>query len=215
MKIYLIRHGESILNGEDKIQGQIDSALSPAGIHQAELLAKSLQKDKYNFIYCSELLRAKQTAEIISVQLGLPISFHKDLAEIYLGEWEGKTPEEVNLTYDGGYKKWQKNPTRTLIPGAENIPEFKQRINKVFKSIIKNHKDGDNLIIVAHAGTITAIIAYILKGNFDKLITNMSLTNTGITYLHRYNKKLYVTGINDASHLSSLSKKSGSGNTKR
>ncbi|MFH1288177.1 MAG: histidine phosphatase family protein [bacterium] len=201
MKIYLIRHGESILNGENKIQGKIDSALSPTGIRQAEILAKSLQKDKYNFIYCSELLRAKQTAEIISLHLGLPISFHKDLAEIYLGEWEGKAPDDVNLEYDGGYKKWQKNPTKTLIPGAENIPEFKQRINKVFKSIIKNHKDDDNLLIVAHAGTITAIIAYILKGNFDKLITNMSLTNTGITYIQRYNKKLYVTGINDASHL--------------
>lgn len=201
MEIYLIRHGESILNGENKIQGHIDSGLSPVGFTQAKKLTKRLPKNKFNFVYCSKLLRAKQTAEIISNHIRLPISFHKDLAEIYLGEWEGKTPDEVNLEYDGGYKKWQKNPTRTLIPGAENIPEFKQRINKIFESIIENHKDGDNLLIVAHAGTITAIIAYILKGNFNKLITNMSLTNTGITYLQRYNKKLYVVGINDASHL--------------
>ncbi|MDD5772057.1 MAG: histidine phosphatase family protein [bacterium] len=204
MKIYLIRHGESILNGENKIQGQSDPALSPTGIRQVELLAKSLSKDKYNFIYCSELLRAKQTAELISSHLGLPISFHKDLAEIYLGEWEGKTPDEVNLEYNGDYKKWRKNPTKTLIPGAENIPEFRKRINNVFKKILKNHKEGDNVIIVAHAGTITAVIAYILKGNFNKLITRMSLTNTGITYIQGYDKKLYITGINDSSHLNAF-----------
>lgn len=201
MKIYLIRHGESILNGENRIQGQSDPALSPAGIRQVEILTKSLSKDKYEFIYCSELLRAKQTAEVISVHLGLPISFHKDLAEIYLGEWEGKTPDEVNLEYSESYKKWRKNPTKTLIPGAENIPEFRKRINSVFKKILKSHKEDDNVIIVSHAGTITAIIAYILKGNFNKLITSMSLTNTGITYIQQYDNKLYITGINDASHL--------------
>lgn len=201
MKIYLIRHGESILNGENKIQGQSDPALSQTGIRQVEILVKGLSKDKYNFIYCSELLRAKQTAELISLHLGLPISFHKDLAEIYLGEWEGKTPDEVNSEYNGDYEKWRKNPTKTLIPGAENIPEFRKRINRAFRKILRGHKEDDNVIIVAHAGTITAVIAYILKGNFDKLITNMALTNTGITYVQMYNKKLYITGINDASHL--------------
>ncbi|MEW6087899.1 MAG: histidine phosphatase family protein [bacterium] len=201
MKIYLIRHGESVLNGRNVIQGQSDPPLSKTGVDQVELLAKSLTKEKFNFLYTSELMRAKQTAEVLSKDLGLPISFHKDLAEIFLGEWEGKTPEEVNREYNSGYEKWRKNPTKTLIPGAEHIPEFRKRVSGTFRNILKNHSDDDNIIIVAHAGTITAIICHILKGNFNKLITRMSLTNTGITYIQGYNKKLYITGINDSSHL--------------
>ncbi len=203
MEIYLIRHGESTWNSENKIQGHSDVPLSTIGLQQIELLAKSIAKDKFNYLYSSELIRARQTAEKISKLIDVPISLHRDLAEISLGEWEGKTPEEVNKEYENGYDKWRKNPSKTIIPKAETIPAFKKRTKKVFEKLIKNHKEDDNILVITHGGLITSIISYVLKVNFDRLITRLPILNTSITRIAKYDGKMYIYGINDVSHLNS------------
>lgn len=201
MNIHLVRHGESTWNSENKIQGHSDVPLSSVGFQQAKLLAKSLAREKFSCLYSSKLIRARQTAEIVSKSIGIPISYQNEIKEIFLGEWEGKTPEEVNKEYNNGYDRWRENPTKTIIPGAEPITAFKKRSKKAFEKIIKNHSSDDNILIITHGGFITSIISHVLEVNFDRLITRLPILNTGITKITKHDDKMYIYGINDVSHM--------------
>ena len=82
MKIILVRHGESEANAKGISQGQkLDSPLSKKGLEQAKKVTERLSEEKIDFIYSSDLKRAKQTAEIINKEHKLKISFDKRLRE--------------------------------------------------------------------------------------------------------------------------------------
>ncbi|NJM15105.1 MAG: histidine phosphatase family protein [Bacteroidales bacterium] len=72
MEIYIIRHGETIWNTQNRIQGQQDSPLTATGIEQAENVGKRLQGIHFNILYSSDLPRAMRTSEIINKYVGLP-----------------------------------------------------------------------------------------------------------------------------------------------
>ena len=80
--IYLVRHGETDNNVNDIIQGQMKGiSLNTTGKDQAKLAALKLKKIKFDAIYSSDLLRAKQTAQIINLEHNLAIKTHKALRE--------------------------------------------------------------------------------------------------------------------------------------
>jgi broad specificity phosphatase PhoE len=97
--ITFLRHGESVGNAEDRFQGHSDFPLTVKGRAQAQALAERWQVDGITFDRCiaSPLLRARQTAEIISHVLGVPLELDPDWMEINNGLLAGLTPEEAAL----------------------------------------------------------------------------------------------------------------------
>jgi 2,3-bisphosphoglycerate-dependent phosphoglycerate mutase len=95
--ITFLRHGESVGNAEDRFQGQTDYPLTRKGRAQARALAKRWKGDKVSFdrVIASPLLRASQTAEIISKVLAIPLELEPDWMEIDNGRIAGLTPEEA------------------------------------------------------------------------------------------------------------------------
>jgi len=102
-RFVLIRHGESIWNGERRIQGNQDPPLSPRGRRQAELLAARLHAHlpKAAAIYTSPLRRAAETAQVVGAATGLSVIHEPDLREMRLGQWEGKTVAEMQAAHPG------------------------------------------------------------------------------------------------------------------
>jgi probable phosphoglycerate mutase len=94
--IYLCRHGQTVFNREHRLQGQMESDLTPLGRAQAEamgnLLCDLVQRDTDRpwRIVASPLRRARDTAGIIGAKLGLPVEFDDRLMELTVGEWEGR-----------------------------------------------------------------------------------------------------------------------------
>jgi probable phosphoglycerate mutase len=94
--IYLCRHGQTEFNRQHRLQGQLESDLTPLGRRQAaavadllhDLVARDLPAPWR--IVASPLRRARDTAQIIGARLGLPVEFDDRLMEIMVGEWEGR-----------------------------------------------------------------------------------------------------------------------------
>lgn len=73
-RIGLIRHGSTAWNKEGRIQGHTDNPLDEEGLQQAEAIAERLSGEHWDYIYSSDLLRARQTAEVIAAKLGLQVA---------------------------------------------------------------------------------------------------------------------------------------------
>src|SRR5512139_1980149 len=126
-RFLLIRHGESMWNGERRIQGNQDPPLSPRGRRQADLVASRIGEHVSKVaaaIYTSTLRRAAETAEAVRAATGLPMFLDPDLREMCLGRWEGMTVPEIQAAFPGTYEAWLANPLMHPAPGGEHLEAF-------------------------------------------------------------------------------------------
>ena len=143
LRIYLMRHGETLFNTRRVEQGQCDSPLTVNGIHQAKCAASYFHNHSITFDagYSSTLERACDTFEIIS---DLPYIRRHDLKEISLGTKEA-TPvdEEPSYPYGNYYVQF----------GGEDLNAFRRRIYQAVHSIAEKEYDpvkDRTILIVSH-----------------------------------------------------------------
>lgn len=152
MKIYVIRHGLTELNKQKKVNGEVDEPLIPEGIEQVKE-AISLLPKTIKHIYCSPMLRAKQTAKIIASKLKVPASEVSGLTEIRMGaSLAGKSWEEM----ENGLNLKQKHRSVQFDYrpyGGESVEDVKRRLLVFFRKINGKHQDFETLIIT-HGGII-------------------------------------------------------------
>jgi len=203
--LIIVRHAESQFNLQNRIQGHQDSALTKLGLRQSRLLAKRFKNSHIDKVYTSDLGRAYSTALEITKFLKIKVQLDPYLREIHLGAWEGMTPEEVDTLYDKGYQKWLKKPSACRIPKGELLADFRKRISGRVRSIALAHR-GKTVLIVTHGGAITALLSDWLKADFDTLLLNLHLENTGVTLVEETAERVRLHAINDTAHLSSKEK---------
>ncbi len=161
MKIYLIRHGQTTGDVEDKYGGAYDDNLTENGIKQAQKLANILDKSNIQFIYSSPLKRAQQTANILGSQSNCQIKIVEDLKERNKnGILTGMTKSEAQIRYPNLVE--QLKDYRNQIEGAESQADFERRIQKIFSEIISSTQHS-TIGIVTHGMVFWVIFANILK----------------------------------------------------
>lgn len=201
MRLYLIRHGESLWNAQDRIQGHGDSPLSDTGRAQAARLGRHLAGASIGAVYASRLLRARQTAEIVGQAIRVPVIVRPDLHEIGLGAWEGKTPAEVNAHFANGFEAWRSRPTSVRIPDSEPIPAFRRRAITAIEAAIRDTRAA-SAAVVTHGGVIISYLAHVLGADFDFLLRRLQIGNTGVTILEALDAEHpSVLTVNDLQHL--------------
>ncbi len=198
----LIRHGESVWNGERRIQGNQDPPLSPRGRQQADLLAARL--DVYlpkgaAAIYTSPLRRAAETAERIGLAARLPVIAEPDLREMCLGTWEGMTVPEIQAAFPGTYERWLADPLAHPAPGGENLEAFGRRVNGAFDRMRAAHA-GTDLVLVSHGGAIKALLCYVLGLPVGSLF-RIKQDNTAVNIVDADDTTRRVVLVNDTCHL--------------
>jgi probable phosphoglycerate mutase len=176
-RLFLCRHGETEANVQ-KIYcgGNRESPLNENGKNQAMLLGKTLKnyyKFQGKFIFSSARQRTQKTADIISKQFKPKLNKinMEGLRELELGEWCGKTAEEIMKIWPKEYEIWLKAQLSPdfRFPGGESIKEATERIEKCF-NLIKDvwlwldfeDESNNDLIIVAHGGVNIIILMKIL-----------------------------------------------------
>lgn len=200
MNILLVRHGESIWNKEQRIQGRKDPGLSERGKGQAKALAKRLKKDKVEVVYSSGLKRCAQTARIIAEETGAEVKIYPQIEEILLGDWQGKTVEEVRKAYPKIYEAWLKAPSTARIPGWEGITKFTKRVDDAFK-FISNSNPVSSVCVVTHWGVIAAYLSRTLNTDFDYLFKAVRVDNCGVSKVSHKDGRSVIQYINDTRHL--------------
>ena len=198
--LLIVRHAESDFNCQNRIQGHLDSCLTPKGLRQARQLGKRLKNFSIDKIYSSDLGRAYSTTLEIIRHRRVKVVRDPLLREIHLGAWEGMTPEEVDNLYDKGYQRWLKKPSACIIPKGERIGAFRKRISGRVRQIARANR-GKTVLIVTHGGAITALLADWLRADFDAILMNLQIDNTSLTFVHETEKSTKLWIINDTDHL--------------
>ena len=135
------------------MQGSADIPLNEKGIEQAKQTKHNLEDLDIDLIFCSPLVRAKQTAEVINSDRNLIINFDERLKERNYGEFEGTSKSSFDYN-----EFWAFNKNIKYVK-AENIQDFFKRIYD-FLDYIKEKFSDKNILIVCHAGVVKAIECY-------------------------------------------------------
>lgn len=198
LNIYLVRHGETAWNKERKLQGQTDTSLTTKGKEQASLLAKYFSNYLLEAIYTSDLKRAFNTAEAIAKQHSMEAIIHLGLREIWLGDWQGLTWEEIEEEYPKEKELWFAREDLSAT-GGEPLAEAAGRAWKALGEIAQSHEKG-NIIIVSHGLVIGTILCHI----YGQAMINWqdyALGNTAFHKLTYANKRWQVELFNQKIHL--------------
>jgi alpha-ribazole phosphatase/probable phosphoglycerate mutase len=161
--LYLIRHGHTIGGDEYRYKGHTDIELSEKGKEQITVLARQMYNNKIRLsaLYCSDLKRALQSAEILSKVLCVEITEVPALRERNFGKWEGMSFDEISTVYPDEFNRWKEDPLRFHPPEGESTIEVKERALNVIEDILKKHS-GESIGIMAHGGINRVILCHFL-----------------------------------------------------
>lgn len=194
--LLLARHGQSVSNAVRRFQGARDVPLSELGRRQAVALAVALRARRPARVYASPLERARGTAEIVVAELGAPLTLVDDLRELSLGEWEGRTIEEIRALPGDPYARWVRDPVAGVPPGGEPLLAVQARAVSAMAAIAAAHPDGEDVLVVCHGGIISAYLAHCLGLPLSS-IWRVSLANGSLTRV----APPRVLSVNDTGHL--------------
>ena len=162
MNIFLIRHGSTKLDIEQKMQGRIDLSLSDQGIKEAHKLSKALENEKFVKIYSSPLKRCIETANILNNYHKKEIKIIPELIEHSKGDWDGMKKEEIKDQYSKIYESFL-NGEDPRPPKGENFKDCKKRINPFIENLKKTFTENEKILIISHGGINRVFLGIILN----------------------------------------------------
>jgi broad specificity phosphatase PhoE len=153
----LVRHGQTDWNLEGRFQGQSDVPLNQTGRGEAQSLAGQLSSQSFSAIFTSDLLRAKETADVIAEVLGVPVTPEPRLREINQGEWEGQFVEVIRARNSTLWEQRTIDPANFHPPGGESVAEVAERTQAAMRNITHHYPTG-SVLIVSHGLALATII---------------------------------------------------------
>ncbi len=201
---YLVRHGETQWNADERIQGQTDVPLHDGGRREAALTGKRLSETRFAAVYASDLGRAHETARIIvgeqSAQPTPEISTTDLLREVSYGIFEGLTWAEIR---DRDPRMSDRQFVRDLDFAPEKGESYRHvlaRTGEFARTLAQRHGN-DDVLVVGHGGSLRALTINILglhEGDFWKL---RGLGPASISVVWQNGPTPALTSWNDVGHL--------------
>ena len=217
---YIVRHGKTLLNETNRVQGWADSPLMSEGTSITEKLGKGLLKEdiSFDYAYSSDLGRARQTADIILEEMNqsdLGLNFEEGFREVNFGTYEGEKYSVMmqDISNSLGFNnldefkqsdiynlKVRTDAMQTLDKTgyAESFDQLQSRMQKTLKRTATEveNNGGGNVLVVSHGMAIISL----LTGMTDKEIPE-HLVNASVTKIVYKNDKFTVMSINDTHYL--------------
>lgn len=160
-RIFLIRHGVTVLTAEDRFAGATDVELSDEGREQARRLGERLSTEKVAAVYASPLGRTMETASLIAKPHGLGVQPRDGLREISHGRWEQMTRQEVEAKFPEEVAAWEEDPYTFAPMGGESGLAVTARALPILLEIVRAHPR-EAVIIVSHKATIRLLLSSLL-----------------------------------------------------
>ncbi|MDU1145049.1 histidine phosphatase family protein [Aeromonas rivipollensis] len=165
MELVVIRHGETRTNAEGRYLGALDMGLNETGWAQVGTLAQALSKGaQFQRLLTSPLLRARQSADLISGELALPARIVPAFRERHVGVFEGLTQAEARVRYP---ELWARNITRRWAegpPGGESLDAVIARVSSGL-SVLADEAQDERVLLVAH-GVVAKVIRAVTTNGF-------------------------------------------------
>ena len=149
--LYIMRHGKTDWNAKHKLQGRTDIPLNEEGIQMAEQAKEKYKDVNFDICYCSPLVRAKKTAEIVLEGRNIPIVYDDRLMEMCFGVYEGVThPSQI-----------EGSPIRKLFKDPANYPGVEDGVQPQLDA-------GKDVIIVGHGAMDSSIVCQVQNIPLEK-----------------------------------------------
>jgi probable phosphoglycerate mutase len=165
-RVILVRHGQTEWNDGSRFQGHMDSALTPAGILQAEGMGARLALENIAAIYSSDLGRATHTARIIAAAMNLEFLTDSRLRERALGIFQGLNRDEIASRYPEETRRYFSRDPNYVIPGGESAAQRFQ-LGLQFLDEIANRHRGQTIVAVTHGGLVQGMFRYVTGIPFE------------------------------------------------
>ena len=207
-QLYLIRHGQAVVNVEPIIGGMRgDTGLTPLGIQQAQRLRDRLlatHELKADVLICSTMPRARETAAILADAFDMQPLENERVCELNPGEADGLTFDEFRERYG----ELRFDPKKPLSPGGETWGEFQDRVSSALRDITGEYKD-KTIAVVCHGWVIEASFGHFLfGGRTEGPHLGFQVANTSLTHWEEYSgrrtnhvRKWRLSRYNDDVHL--------------
>ncbi len=150
-RIYLARHGQTAYNAEGRFQGQGAVPLDETGRDQARALAEQAATYEFAVLWCSPLLRARETADTVARRIGLDPREDPRLMETDSGEWTNRSFAEVQAEDPDGFARFASGDPTFAFPGGESFAQQGVRVAGAFHDIKRAEAPA---LVVCHGGVI-------------------------------------------------------------
>lgn len=170
MKLYIIRHGETVWNTQGRLQGKADIELNENGIRLARITAEKMAHIPFDLAITSPLKRARQTAELILGDRDVPVLEDSRIEEITFGEWEGLCCRKDNYQIPSAdFEKFFTDPFNYQPPtGGETVLQVVERTGEFYQELIHNPDYQDKTILIAaHGCSCRALLNHVYEDKED------------------------------------------------
>jgi probable phosphoglycerate mutase len=199
-RIFLIRHGATVLSAEDRFAGAVDVPLSDEGRQQAQRLSMRLATEPVQGVYASDMARTLETARILAAAHGLEVQPRPALREIAHGHWEQKTRKEVEQLYPEEAFEWERDPYTFAPAGGESGLAVTARALPALLDLVRAHR-GQGVIVVSHKATIRLMLSSLLGFDPRRYRDNLDQSPAALNIVDfKDPTRARLTLFNDTSH---------------
>ena len=199
-RICFVRHGETDWNIEQRLQEPLDLLLIADGDAQAIAAGPHFSGLPPVALYCSDLLRARQTAQPIAQALHLPMILLPALRERNFGRCEGMTFEEIAASNaDDARAIESRDPDYAAPGGGESRRQHEKRILDCIDQLVGNHP-GQTIVVVTHGGVLDVIYRRVL-GLPSDAPRDYPIPNTGINWVAISGEQWVIESWGETAHL--------------
>lgn len=204
-ELLLLRHGETEWNRALRFQGQVDIPLNEVGHAQARRLAKRLESVGLDALVCSDLQRARQTAQPLADALGMTCLALPGLREQNFGQVDGMKIEDIQRQFPKEWAQWVLFDADYALPGAESARVFHLRVTSALATVVAG--PARKVAVVTHGGVLDMIYrtarGLSLSGPRECLIPNAAV-NRIRAHLDGGQLVLSIEGWADVEHLADM-----------
>ncbi len=200
LTLYFLRHGETTASQTGGYCGTLDPDLTPAGHEMARDFAAAYRDLPWEAVFCSPLKRAVATAQPLCEAVGLTPKLRDGLKEIAYGQWEGKTPDEVNREFHDEYVSWLADPGWYPPTGGERGVDIARRSSLVLDEIEQSLPSG-NVLVVSHKATTRIILCSLLGIDVGRYRDRISLAVAALSIVEMTKQGPLLKVLGDRSYL--------------
>jgi probable phosphoglycerate mutase len=198
-RVFVLRHGQTDWNVEQRIQGQLDVPLNAAGRWQAGRLAAALEGEELAAVYSSDLSRARDTAAALAAAAGRPVVADAGLRERGFGSFEGLTFQEIEQRWPEQALRWRQRDPGFGPGGGETLSAFYDRSVGCALRLAARHP-AQAIVLLTHGGVLDCLYRAAL-GIDLRAPRTWKIGNAAVNRLLWTPQGLALVGWNDLGHL--------------
>ena len=177
-RLVLLRHGRTAHNHERRIQGQLDVALDDTGVAQAAAVAPAMAALSPAVVWCSDLLRTRQTAEPVLAACGRAATYDARLREYHLGERQGLSHEEYAAAAPEEFARFHEGDF-DVVPGGEATDAVRDRMLASLTELLDAVGPGETALAISHGAAIRVAVVGLLGWPSEQVHGLRGLDNCG------------------------------------